>query len=113
MQAEQTCGSMTSLFPDGKVTVASVLNEYENEFILAFFGSDLTNRSPPLNIWLGMTSSSMREVTWSDGHHLDYTNWGHDEPSNDQSKVNWVKILFKLTPKFLYFYTKFILHFYT
>ena len=66
---------MTSQFPDGTlVTLASVLNEFENNFLLASMGGDAANRNPPDYIWLGLDDG--QTLKWSDGHHFDYSHWG-------------------------------------
>ena len=78
---------MTSQFTDGKVTVSSVLHPYENEFLLSFFGSDFTNREPPSDMWLGFTATPEREVSWSDDHHFDYSNWGNNQPLNQPNAI--------------------------
>ena len=45
-------------------------------------GGDLTDRQAPERVWLGLNIPSSGEMSWSDGHHFDFSNWWTDEPES-------------------------------
>ena len=59
-EARDFCNSKSKETKNGQVFLASVLNEYENDFILSFFGSDRLDRTPSENIWIGLEVSHPR-----------------------------------------------------
>ena len=68
----------------GKVFLAAIRNDYENNFILSYFGSDELARHGPENIWIGLEPyvdpSGALQTKWADGSSLDFTKWAINQP---------------------------------
>jgi hypothetical protein len=80
--AEENCASMNVEFVNAttKVAVTSILNAYENEFILSYFGGDEVGRIAPDKMWIGMEVAADSEISWTDTYAFDFSNWGENEP---------------------------------
>ena len=68
----------------GKVFLTAIRNDYENNFILSYFGSDELERHGPENIWIGLEPyvdpSGALQTKWADGSSLDFTKWAINQP---------------------------------
>ena len=52
--AKDFCAGKSSETKNGKVFLASILNEYENDFVFSYLGSDELDRVQPENVWIGL-----------------------------------------------------------
>ena len=67
--ASETCATDGKEFTEYNGHLATLKSIYENFFQVSFFGSDQTNRFPPVFIWLGLIRNE-DTLGWENEFHL-------------------------------------------